>query len=179
MVSPEAKRAEVPLHFTRPSRPRLRCELQQLINIETPAAVCVERALLTKWSLWSWVRPEMGNAKRVYSQVHRACATKVAENKKIEEGEGGEPGRPPRGAAGVITKAQRRLSCAALNPELDKFCTKVKKAYFKMVQMYSRYETTEPRTTTQLLVEFRISRPTENVSVWRFIWQAYRRSFNF
>lgn len=81
-----------------------------------------------------------GNAKRAYSQIHRACAAKVAEDKKVEGGEGGEPGRPPRAAAGVVTEAQRRLCYAALNPELDKFCTKVKKAHFKMVQMYSKYD---------------------------------------
>ena len=37
-------------------------------------------------------------------------------------------------------ESQRRLSHAALNPELDKFCAKVKKAQAKMVTMYTKYE---------------------------------------
>lgn len=68
-----------------------------------------------------------GNAKRVYNKIYRICAANVAEDKKKEKDS--DSGRKSRAITSMVIDSQRRLNHAALNPELDKFCTKVKQAH--------------------------------------------------
>ncbi len=57
-----------------------------------------------------------------------------------EDVDGGEVGKTESARPGVVLEAQRRLSHAALNPALDRFTTRVKKAYSKMQQLYTQHD---------------------------------------